>query len=125
VGGDLAETIAQARLDLVCPILERDERLVALALDRRTQLREALLDALCRRVGQHVEAPGEHALGFACKPFHREVELARQPSGRLFARRLDRTVERQRSGLRVARRLARDDSLELLDLAALDVAERE
>ena len=125
VGCDLAQTVSQARFHLVRAILERDERLVALPLERRAQARQPLLDAPGCRLRQRVQPLGENALRLAREPLDRQVELAGEPSRRFLACGLDRAVERQRRRLGVARRLAGDGSLQLLDVATLDVAECE
>ena len=73
---DLVQTLAQARLDLVRAVLEGDERVVALTLERGPQACEPLLDALRRRVADVVQPFGQHALGLAREPLDGEIELA-------------------------------------------------
>ena len=75
-------------------------------------------------VGSLCEPLGEHGVGLAHEGLDRAVELARQPSRRLFPRCLDGQIELLRRRLGVPLALARDDALELLDLPALDVRER-
>ena len=104
-------------------LLDRAQRLVALAVEAAAEPCEARLDALDRRVRDVIDALGEHALGLAGEPLDGEVELAAEPARRLLARGADRRVELLRGRLRVARRLARDGAAELLELPVLDVAE--
>ncbi len=123
--GDLVQSLAQRRLHLVRALLERPERIVALALEPGAQSGEAILDALRGVVADVVQPLGEHSLGLAREALDGQIELAAQPARGRLARGADRRVELLRRGLGVARRLARDKPLQLLDLPSLDVAERE
>src|SRR5581483_376634 len=98
---------------------------VALPVERRAKPREPLLDSLHGAVADGGEALRQHTFRLACESLDREVELAGEPPRRLLARVADRGVELLRRCLGVARRLAHDDALQLLDLPALDVAERD
>ena len=114
---------AELRLDLVRAQLDRAHRLVALPVEAAADALQPLLDALHGRVGDVLDALGEHALGLAGEPLDRQVELAAEPARRLLAGRADRRVELLRGRLGVAGRLARDGAAQLLELPVLDVAE--
>src|SRR4029077_9642121 len=92
---------------------ERLERVVALVLERRTQAGEPVFDPLGRGIADVVDAFAEHPLPLARETLDREVELAAQAARRVLLRDADREVELLRRRLRVARRLARDDALQL------------
>ena len=94
---DLVQALTQSGLDLVRPLFERVQRVVALALEPGAQSREPLLHPLGCSVADVVDAFGEHALGLAREALDREVELPAQPPRSLLARAFGspcRTVRR-------------------------------
>src|SRR5436190_19413870 len=76
VARDLVEPLPQRRFDLVRPVLERLQRVVPLALQRRAQAGEPFFHALSRGIADAVEPLGQDAPGFAREALDREVELA-------------------------------------------------
>src|SRR5581483_5654580 len=123
VGGELLEAATELCLELADARIERVEPRFPLLLEHRGRVREPAFEPLRAGVADVGEPLREDRLRFACEDLDGPVELARQSTRRVLPAGADDIRERLCTFVRVRRRRTLDDTLELLDLAALHVLE--
>jgi len=93
VCGERLEPLAQRPLRLARVLLERRDELVALPLERDAKLFQTLLDPRRGGIARVREPLRDDAFGLTAEALDREVELAGEPAGRLFAAGSRRLLE--------------------------------